>query len=351
MKVKKGVWALYFLLSLNFHLFAQLGGLNTFEFLNLPVSARISGLGGNLITVRDADANLGFSNPALLNPLSHGQISFNHSFFPNQIGFGNFGYSHTSQKLGTSFLGGIQYINYGDIVKYDEYGIDLGTGKAAEYAISIGAGKQVDERLAIGVTGKLVSSNLAGFNAIGFLADVAGLYFDTASNFAFTVVVRNFGTQIQTFREGNKEPLPFEVQLGLSKRLKYLPFRFSIIYHHLNRWNVSFDDPNSEEPILFFGETPTEKSPTSIWLDNFFRHFIFSGEFLFGKAENFRLRFGYNHQLRKELSLVNYGSFAGFSLGAGIKINRFKIDFGRTTYHVGGGNTHLGITTYLREFK
>ena len=60
------------------------------------------------------------------------------------------------------------------------------------------------------------------------------------------------------------------------------------------------------------------------FFDNFFRHFVFNGEFLFGKTESFRLRLGYNHLRRKELSLENQFSLSGFSFGVGFKVSKFN---------------------------
>ena len=67
---------------------AQIGGLNTYEFLNLSPSARVSALGGNLITVRDDDANLALANPSLLNESMHQQLAFSHSFHVAGISHG-----------------------------------------------------------------------------------------------------------------------------------------------------------------------------------------------------------------------------------------------------------------------
>lgn len=338
-------------LSLAINGWGQIGGINTYEFLNLSPSARISGLGGNLITVRDDDINLGFNNPAALNPSMHNALSFNHNFHVAGINSGYAAYGHFVKKWETTVHGGIKYVGYGDFDQTDEFGQVTGTFNASEYAITVGASKELYERLSVGVNAKLITSQLESYNSLGVVADVAAMYHDTASNFMFTVVFRNMGTQLSTYDGEDSEPLPFEIQLGLSKRLKYLPFRFSIIYHHFDRWNILFDDPNSEEPTSLLGEEPTERSSSSIWFDNFARHFIFNGEFLFGKKDNFRLRVGYNHFLNRELSVENFRSLAGFSFGAGIKINRFRLDYGRTTFHLAGGLNHIGISTNIKEFK
>lgn len=332
-------------------IFAQLGGQATYEFLNMAPSARVSALGGNLITVRDDDVNLAYANPAMLNAQVHQQIGFNHNFHFGDISHGYVAYGHHLQKPAVSLHAGVQYVNYGTFDLTNNLGEVEGDFKASEYALVLGAAKMVDERLALGANVKMISSQLESYTSFGITTDLAAMYVDTARSFNVSVVLRNVGTQLSTYREENYEPLPFDLQVGLSKKLRYLPFRFSIIYHHLNRWNVIYDDPSRENNTINFGEVDTERSPTSIWIDNFFRHLIFNGEFLIGKKENFRMRFGYNHFLRQELSVENFRSLAGFSFGLGVKINRFRLDYGRTNYHLAGGINHLSIATNLQEFK
>jgi hypothetical protein len=71
---------LFFFFAGLFPLYAQIGGEHVYSFLNLSPSARITGLGGQLISVRDGDVSLAYGNPALLNPEMHQAISFNHNF-------------------------------------------------------------------------------------------------------------------------------------------------------------------------------------------------------------------------------------------------------------------------------
>ncbi|MBK8349441.1 MAG: hypothetical protein IPL08_18260 [Saprospiraceae bacterium] len=85
-------------------------------------------------------------------------------------------------------------------------------------------------------------------------------------------------------------------------------------------------------------------------VDNVFRHIIINGEFLLGRNENLRLRAGYNHLRRKELSLTTYRSLAGFSLGFGIKVNAFKLDYGVGYHHIAGATNHVTISTDLGKF-
>ena len=327
---------------------AQIGGSKIYEFLNLPASARITALGGKHITVRDDDLAFAVANPALLSDSMHNQLTFNHSFFIGDIGQGFAGYGRHSKKLNTTFLFGIQYISYGDFLNTDEFGNITGDFKASENAITIGAGRSIYERLDVGANLKVITSQFESYNSFGLTTDLSAVYHVDEKGFTATMLFRNIGGQIATYRDGNREEAPFELLLGISKRLKHLPFRFSITAQHLERWNLLYDNPNSQENTFFLGEEQVTKNE---WVDNLFRHLIFSGEFLFGQKENFRLRFAYNHFRKQELSVNNLRSLAGFSGGIGFKISRFRFSYGLGVYHLGGSASHFSIATNISEFK
>ncbi len=344
------IQALFLCLAINAS--AQFGGEFLFKFVNLPASARLAALGGNQITVVDDDINLAYGNPALLNQAMHQKIAFNHSFHFEGIQHGFATYGHYAEKLQTTFYAGFQYINYGEMQLTDEFFNVLGTFQPQEVAATIGAGRMIDERVRLGANLKYMSSQFEAYNASAIAADVGLTYQDTASRFTASIVFKNMGTVLSTFTEtpNNTELLPFEIQIGVSKRLRYLPFRFSIIYHNLQRWNLLFDDPNLEESTIFISDGSSSGN-NSVFLQNLFRHFIFNGELLIGKQENFRLRFGYNNFLRQDLIVQEFGGLAGFTFGVGFKVNRFRISYGHMIYHIAGGVNHLSISTSLQEFK
>ena len=325
-----------------------IGGDNVYEFLNLSPSARVTGLAGNLITVKDDDVSLAFSNPAALNPEMSGKIQFGNNFYLSDIKHGYFSYGHFAKKWDLTWHGGIHYISYGDFQATDEIGNIIGQFNASEYAFTVGAGKELYERLSVGANLKFITSSFESYNSTGLTTDLAAMFHDTSRQINVTLVMKNIGTQFTTYTDGNREPVPFEMQVGMSKRLRHLPFRFSIIYRYLDKWNITYDDPNSQEDIFFFGEDPNASD--NGFIDNLARHFVFNGEFLFGKKDNFRMRLGYSHLTRKELTVRNLRSLAGFAFGIGIKINRFRIDFGQGFTHLQAGQTHLGISTNFKEF-
>jgi hypothetical protein len=325
------------------------GGQNVFSFLNLSPSARITGLGGMQIAVKDDDAAFAAVNPAALNSSMDGQLTVQHNFFLSDIQHGYVAYANDLPKIGFTMHGSLQYMGYGDIVRADEYGNKIGSVNASETALTLGAARPLTDRISLGINVRFGFSTLDTYKSSALAADAGVMYADTARKFIAALVVRNAGTQLSTY-DGLREDLPFDIQIGFSKQLKHLPFRFSIVAHHLQQWDISYDDPNlADDDDLIFGGDPSS-SESNNGVDNFFRHFVFNGEFLLGRNESFRLRFGYNHLRKKELSVNNYRSLAGFSGGVGFKVNRFRIDFGYAAYHLAGGVVHFGLSSNLKEF-
>ncbi len=326
----------------------QLGGKDAFEFLNLPSSARITALGGHLISVQDEDVTLALANPASLNNKMHNRVSFSHNFHFADIQNGYVAYARKLDKLSLNVHFGIQYINYGDFSYADVLGNQDGSFTARETAFILGASKKIAERITIGANIKGVFSNLESYSSTGILMDLGMNYAKDSSGFILTFLVKNIGAELTTYN-GTRFGTPLDVQIGISKRLKYLPFRISLIAHQLHKANVRYDDPDKEVQTDIFGEeVKGNKFAESV--DNIFRHVIINGEFILGKNENLRLRAGYNHLRRKELSLSTFRSLAGFSLGFGIKISAFKLDYGVGYHHIAGAANHISISTDLGKF-
>lgn len=324
------------------------GGQYIFKLLELSPSARMTALGGTQITVRDDDVALAAANPAALNAGMDGRLTLNHNFFLSDIQHGYVAYAHHLPKIGFTLQGGVQYMNYGDIKQADEFGNITGQVKASETTFTLGAARPLSDRLSLGLNLRFGVSTLDLYQASMLGADAGLLYSDTSRLFSAAVVMRNAGVQLVTYNE-LREDLPFDIQIGVSKRLRYLPFRMTIIAHHLHDWDIRYDDPNlTTGDVSLFGEESSKKGNASV--DNFFRHFIFNGEFLLGRNEGFRIRLGYNHLRKRELSVNNYRSLAGFSGGVGLKINRFRVDMGYGSYHLAGGVVHFSVGTNLKDF-
>ncbi len=327
------------------------GGRHVFQFMTLSPSARISGLGGMQIAVKDNDLAFAAANPAALNESMSGGITFQHNFFLSDVQHGYTAYAQHLPKLGFTVHGAVQYVNYGEIKRTDQFGTLLGGEVAAsETALTLGGSKVLTDKVSLGLNVRMGFSALDANRSSALAADAGLLFADTSRRITIGLVLRNVGVQMQTYFN-KREELPFDLQLGISKRLTHLPFRFSIIAHHLHDWDIRYDDPNlQDDDVLLFGDEEPKENKGNAIVDNFFRHLVFNGEFLLGRNEGFRIRFGYNHLRKKELSVRNYRSMAGFTAGLGVKINRFRLDVGIAPYHLAGGIFHVGLGTNLREF-
>lgn len=329
--------------------FGQSGGDHIMEFLNLTHSARATALGGGTLTILDNDVGFGFSNPALLNSDMDGDLSLNQNFHFADIRHGFFNYGHHIDKYNITSQIGINYIDYGTFVRADEFGQRQGEFDAGATAFNFGVGKLLNERMRVGINLKAISARLESYTSFALAADLGMLYMIPDQRIVLGAVIKNIGYPLTAFTQ-NRGSLPLDIQIGVSKRFEHLPFRLSIIAHRLDDWNLQYDDRRAQTTSIL-GEVISEPSGLSTFSDNFFKHFIFNGEFLIGQAENFRLRLGYNHLRRKELSVSTFRSLGGFSLGFGLKIKKFRIDYGVGYYHLAGGVNHISISTNLHELR
>ena len=323
-------------------LIAQLGGVGTYEFLNLSQSARLTALGGYGSMLRDDDVNLGMANPAALNQKTSNQVTFNHNFHIADISYGHFAYGFNSDSLDIQFSLGAQYVSYGEFLRTDVKDQISGSFGAAEYAVYLSASKLIASKLSIGTTFKLVRSDLDQFNAMGFALDVGLQYLKPENRSRWSLVFRNIGQQFNQF-DDQRESLPFDIQIGYVKRLEYLPFKFLVTFRDLQRWDIGQSTRIEDDPI-FINQATSGESGLAIFSDNLFRHLVFGGEFIVGQKETVRLRFGYNHQRNQELKSSVFRSFGGFSFGIGIRMKRFRFDYGLGNYHLSGGVSHLSVT-------
>lgn len=325
------------------------GGLHAFESFALPQTARITSLGGGLISIMDSDVALASQNPALINDQMHRQLSINHNFIFAGISSSYLAYGHQLKKSKLNLHFALQSNSYGEFQLTDNIGNIQGKFKASDLGFIVGSAKQINERIRLGVNLKFAAGSYESYSSTAIAADIGLLYgIQSDTSLQVAIVLKNFGRSLSSFGSENVST-PFDVQIGIAKKLAHLPFRFSIIAHSLQRWGIRYDDPAIEVNDNFLGQEETS-SAFNETVDNLFRHLIFSGAFLLGTAEQFRLRFGYNHLRKKELKVSSFRSLGGFSVGFGFDIKKIKLDYGVGYHHLAGGNNHLSLRIDLGRF-
>lgn len=330
------------------NVFAQLGGNATYQFITVQPNARIAALGGSAISLDDNDLNLAVQNPSMLKSSMHNQITYNHVFLFEGISSGYAGYAFNADSIGT-FGVGMQYINYGDFQQTTASGDVIGTFSAGEYSLNIGFGKQLNENWAVGGQFKTIYSSLGEYVSYGVAIDAATTYTNPKHLFTVAGVVSNVGRQLKSYTEGNNEPIPFNVQMAISKKFKHNPFRFTVTANHLEKAGKLLYE-NLQKPGLTKDLETGEVVPETFNIgEKMMAHLTVGTEVLLGK--HFYLALAYNHYKRWEMKLADVGGFAGFSWGFGLKVSKVQFAYGNTGYFVGHGTNHFSFIFNINDFK
>ncbi len=319
---------------------AQQGGKSVFQSLTLAPSARTLALGGKVVSVQDSDIVLSLINPAVAYASSTRQVAINQSFYYSGSKYTTLVGAHHLNGQQMTITGALQYLNHGDIISADEFGNKIGTFAASEYTVVIGASKKLFDPLSIGIHLKYIGSKIESYSSQGIGIDLGALYVLKSGRQSLGLSIRNIGSQWNYYQDA-KEPMPFDILLGFSHRLKYVPFRLTMTGHHLQTWSLRSEEEEQSNPI--FGDQTPSTSAFSKVVDNLARHLIWSGEIYLGKYAPIRIRLSYDHQRHQELKDLNYGGLGGFSTGIGIKVSRMMVDYSVAQYHLAGAVHALGI--------
>jgi hypothetical protein len=330
---------------------AQSAGENIFMFLTLPNSARLTSLGGTQISIFDDDLNSVYQNPSLLNASMSNQLSLSFIDYLSDIKYAYASYARTFSTYGNFGLG-IHYIDYGKFEETNINGDKKGTfNNVSDYSINAYYSRTIiDSLLEVGGTLKAIGSEYAYWDAFGLALDAGITYHSKSQLFSAAFVLKNLGTMVNTYYDGaDNERLPFELQVGVTNKLKHAPFRLSLLVRHLESPDLTYKSELEEvgQTDLVTGEVQ-QKSKFSVFGDKVMRHVVFGLEFL--PTKNFYIDLGYNYRRRVELKLADRPGATGFSWGFGMKIYKFRISYGRARYHLAAVTNHFTINVNLDEF-
>ncbi len=331
-----------------FALNAQIGGSAVFPSLDLPLSARAAALGGKAVAINDNDLHLAAWNPSLLNSQMSTQLGFSFIDHFSDIKYGYAGFAYHFENVGTFALNATR-IDYGTFRETDNTGATIGEFTAGEYTLALGYSRALDSNFTIGTNLKFIQSNLYLWKANGLAVDLAANYKIPKRNFYATLLFRNIGLMTTTYTPGNKEKLPFGIEAGMAFKPAHMPFRFSFTFQELQKWDLTYTDPNNPPQTVdpLTGDS-IKVSKFKTFGDKAMRHVVIGGELLIGKAVT--LRFGYNYMRRKEMSIETRRGATGFTFGLGIHIYKFNLSYAHAVYHLAGRTNTFSITTSISEF-
>ncbi|MCX6133540.1 MAG: type IX secretion system protein PorQ [Ignavibacteriales bacterium] len=284
----------------------------TFSFLRNEVGARAAGLNGSFASMTN-DPNLIFYNPGALTTLTQPRGSAGFLKHLLDVNSGYLSYARSVDGVGT-VGGGIIYVDYGSFNQTDESMNSLGTFSARDIALIMGIGRSIDDVTSVGMSLKLIYSSIGEFKSSGIAIDAGILYQVPSQNITIGASVLTLGTQLQSYN-GTKESLPLDVKIGITKRPEHLPVLLNLDFHHImDKQEKALDHLSS---------------------------FSFGAELLM--SESVRLRVGYNNQQRKDLKLGTSAGLAGISLGGGILLGEYVIDYAFNSYGKIGGLHRVSV--------
>ena len=303
----------------------------TYEFLDLPSTARSVAIGGNQAIVGTDEVGFCFQNPAALRDTLHQSVALNACLLPQGIVSGTGIYAHKVENIGT-FAAGVQYINYGQFDRTDEDWNELGTFGAQEAAIYLSCARQLTPSLRVGATLKPIFSSFDKYRSFGIAMDMGAYYTMLEGDLQAGLVIRNVGGQITAYDDdGDHKSLNTDMRIGVAYKLEHAPIRITTSLKDIFHWKISTDNDNK---ISF--------------ADNLMRHLIFGVEFM--PIRNFFVGAGYDQRQRKETRAASSGGAAGFSWGCGLRVYKIDIAYGYRKYHLAGGANNISISTNLGRF-
>ena len=287
-----------------------------YNFLRLPESSHAAALGGDNISIIEDDATLALSNPALLTSVSSRTVTLGYMNYMSGVGMYTAGYTHIINDKAT--VGGtIHYLNYGTLKEYNEYDQEMGTFNPSDITFEGLLGYTLTTRLAGGVGAKFIYSKMGYYKSTAAAIDLGLNYYDPNLDLSVSFAMKNLGGQLSAYNE-DFESLPFEILLGGSYQIKNSPLRVSLTFCDLNHWDYAF-----------------------------LRHACIGLDVRL--IPQFYIAAGYNARrayTMKTTDLTSNNSSshgAGWNFGAGLLLDRFKLNFSYGKYHVNSSSLMFNL--------
>lgn len=290
-----------------------------YNFLRLPVSAHAAALGGDNITIIEDDPSLMFSNPALLSSVSDKSINLNFMTYMAGATTASASYNRIIKQKATVAVTA-QYMDYGKMKEMDANNVQTGEFSAKDIAVSGVFSYMLSDKITGGITAKVINSYIGDYSSWAVGVDLGLNYYDPEREWSVSVVAKNLGGQLKAY-DDEYEKMPLDVQLGVSKRFNALPFRLSATLVDLNHWGYSF-----------------------------LNHVVVGADILF--SQQIYAAIGYNFRRADEMTTLKgtdeeSSHMAGLSFGAGLQLERFKLQLAYGKYHVSSNSLLVNVSYSL----
>ncbi len=212
---------------------------------------------------------------------------------------------------------GAQFIDYGSMKETNADNVELGNFSASDFALSGVYAYNLTDRIVGGVTAKAIYSHIGSYNSFAMGVDLGLNYFNENTDFSASIVARNLGGQLKAY-DDTYEAIPFNMSVGITKRLKGAPFRPSVTFIDITDWTYN----------------------------KLLEHLIIGTDVLLGNT--IYLCAAYNFKRAEEMKLVDESTHgAGWSFGGGLELQKFKLQLSYAKYHVSSSSFLVNVSYSL----
>lgn len=188
-------------------------------FLDLPVSARIVGLGGADVADAEGVSSIAYNPAGILSVSNYGFAATYSSWFAD-ISHSFFGAAMNVSSVGSFGISAIVLSTNDMAVTTPAY--PEGTGqyfRASDYAFSVAYARQVSDKFSFGINAKYIASYLynTSYGANSYAVDVGILYDVPALGAKLGIAIDNLGTDVKFIQESYQIPtvLAFGVMVNI----------------------------------------------------------------------------------------------------------------------------------------
>jgi hypothetical protein len=317
-------------------LWAQDGD-RVFAFLRYPSSSHVNALGGHSVSLIVRDPSLIFHNPALLGGEMDGMANLNYMNYYSDIHVGSVAFTKALGER-SAWGAGAAFINYGNMKEVSAEHVVLGSFSAKDLSLNGFFSYDLTDNWRGGVSFKALYSNLAEYTSFGIAVDAGLSYYDPERELSYGLVIKNVGAQLKGY-DSRREKMPWDIQMGFTKKTAHAPIRVSVTAMYLNRWKFKYVDASL-----------TEQETDDTFVQTLAKHLVFGVDWI--PSENFWLGVGFNPKTGMDMKLRDGGNgLNGFSMGAGLRINRFDVSASAARYHPSAYSLMLSVSTILSGFE
>uniref|UniRef100_A0A7C6EEW0 PorV/PorQ family protein n=1 Tax=candidate division WOR-3 bacterium TaxID=2052148 RepID=A0A7C6EEW0_UNCW3 len=260
-----------------------------FDLLNITVPARPAAMGN--ATIADAGDAFGFFfNPAGLVDMEESRLGTTYMNYLAGVQLGSLSYAKPLDDKGVGI--GLTYLNSGAMKRTDAVGNEQGTFSVGYFNFDFAFGYLLTEPVALGLGLKGLYGKIDTFFTVGAGANIGGSFLLPIEGLHFGIAIRNIGMVFKPFR-AEKDKLPLDFGAGLNYSTNSLNLNLDLTKPLYSRFGI--------------------RAGVEYWLTSFLA-----------------ARTGYN-SFGSDLK-TGGGSdiFGGFSLGLGVKVLSYQLDYAFT---------------------